>query len=89
VLDGICEKIPRPRDLQRSNLSTRTNSHNNLEPWQPPTPANNNSIIYDPTGPTLPPAWSMIYDESAYKEMQKYSCKVGYSQSYVQARCKD
>ena len=68
-LDGICEKIPRPRDLQRVT-SPHTNS--SLETWQPLTPANNNSIIYDPTSPTIPPAWSMIYDESAYKEMQKY-----------------
>jgi hypothetical protein len=60
---GICKEVTSPH----AQLAQQS-----LEPWQPPTPANNNSIISDPTSPTLPPAWSMIYDESAYKEMQKY-----------------
>ena len=59
---GICKEVTSPH----AQLAQQS-----LEPWQPPTPANNNSIISDPTSPTLPPAWSIKDDTIGYKEMQQ------------------
>jgi hypothetical protein len=45
-----------------------------------------NSIISNPTLPTLPTAWSLIDYEIGYKQMQQLSEMEGYSQSSGQAR---
>jgi hypothetical protein len=45
-----------------------------------------NSIISDPTLPTLPNAWSLIDYAVGYKEMQQLSKMGGYSQSFGQAK---
>ena len=45
-----------------------------------------NSIISDPTLPTLPTAWSLIDYAIGYKEIQQLSNMEGYSQSFGQAR---
>ena len=84
------------RQLPATTMSVTTHNTAHNSPWHFICPTSSslrqtmadaaNSIISDPTLPTLPTAWSLIDCAVGYKEMQQLSKMEGYSQSFGQVR---